>query len=99
MNRHSIKHIKKFTNINGKFVEDTDIIEENNNGNIKIRIKRLAKPNCVPFRRNHLLFTNKRRGKSNKRKTLRQKLDQRGRKFNGARKTIHRKTQKKVNKK
>ena len=48
---HSIKHIKKYRN--GKVV--VDIIEENNNG---------IKTKCAPFRRNHLLFTNKRRGKS-----------------------------------
>lgn len=54
----SIKHIKKYRN--GKV--QVDIIEENNNGLIKI--KNLRKTKCVPFRRNHLLFTNKRRGKS-----------------------------------
>lgn len=59
---HSIKHIQKYSNVNGKMIEDVNIIEENNNGLIKI--KRLGKTKCVPFRRNHLLFTNKRRGKS-----------------------------------
>jgi hypothetical protein len=55
---HSIKHIKKYRN--GKV--EVDIIEENKNGVIKIN--NLRKTKCVPFRRNHLLFTNKRRGKS-----------------------------------
>jgi len=55
---HSIKRIKKYRN--GK--KEVDIIELNNNG-IK-KINNLKKTKCVPFRRNHLLFTNKRRGKS-----------------------------------
>jgi hypothetical protein len=88
INKLHKSHIHKYAEINGRVVEDTDIVEENNNGKIKIKIKRLAKPKCVSFRRNHLLFTNKHRGQFNKRKTLRKKLDQRGRKFNGARKTI-----------
>lgn len=99
INKLRKSHIHKYAEINGRVVEDTDIIEENNNGKIKIKIKQLAKPKCVSFRRNHLLFTNKRRGQFYKRKTLRQKLDQRGRKFNGAHKTIHKKTQNKVDKK
>jgi hypothetical protein len=64
---HSIKHIKKY--INGKV--KVDIIEENNNGLIKI--KNLRKTKCAPFRRNHLLFTNKRRGKSVSRKIFNEK--------------------------
>lgn len=55
---HSIKHIKTYRN--GKV--QVDIIEENKNGVIKIN--NLRKEKCVPFRRNHLLFTKKRRGKS-----------------------------------
>jgi len=57
---HSIKHIRKYRN--GKVV--VDIIEENNNG---------MKTKCAPFRRNHLLFTNKRRGKSVARKLFNEK--------------------------
>jgi len=78
----TIRHIKQYENINGKEVENMDVIEENKNGVLRVRIKKLAKVRCVPFRRNHLLFTNKHRGYFNKNGTLRKK-------------PIHKKTQKK----
>ena len=96
INKLQKSHIHKFLEINGQVLEDTDIVKENNNGNVNIRIQELAKPKCVSFRKNNLLFTNNRRGPFHKVKTLRQKLDQRGKKFNGARK---RRGTKKVNKK
>jgi hypothetical protein len=96
INKLQQSHIHKFLEINGQVLEDTDIVEENNNGKVKIRIKQLIKPKCVSFRKNNLLFTNNHRGPFHKVKTLRQKLDQRGQKFNVARK---RRRTKKVNKK
>jgi transposase-like protein len=88
---HSIRHFKKYRNLNGRIIQDTDITEENNNGHIKIKIKQLAKPKCVTFRRNHLLFTNKHRGYFKNNGTLRKKLDRRARQFYGTRKSIHKK--------
>jgi len=74
MNQQALYNLKRFRKINGKIVEDVDITEQYKNGELRIKINKLKKPRCSPFRRNHLLFTNKRRGYL-KNKTIRRLPD------------------------